>query len=232
MRPVHAFLLAGMLALMAGQPAAQEGPARLTVAGEGRAAAAPDMATITLGVVAEAQTADAAVAAMSERSATLLARLSQAGLEPRDVQTSGLRLNPRRRQPEQGQSGPGVIEGFVAATDVTVRVRALDELGPILDATVKAGANTFGGLIFGLSEPQPVLDAARQEAVADARRKAALYAEAAGVSLGRLLALNEAEAGRPPVMRAELARADVRGVPVAEGELEMRAQVTLVYAIE
>ncbi len=221
------------LAAIAQQVSAEQQPARLTVTGEGRATAAPDMATISLGVMAADVEAALAVREMSDRMAAVLNRLTEAGIEPRDVQTSGLSVTPRwQDQPRNGGKQP-VIEAFVASTQVTVRVRDLDSLGGLLDAVVQDGANTFRGLTFGLQEPQPKQDEARQAAVKEAARKAALYAEAAGVALGPILSIDENGGGQPRMMRAEMASfAADDGMPVAAGEVGLSASVTITYSLQ
>ena len=113
-----------------------------------------------------------------------------------------------------------------------VRVRDLSILGEVLDAVARDGANSFEGLTFGLADPAAAGDAARRAAVADARRKAALYAEAAGVALGPLLSFAESGGAPVPQMmaRAEMAMAS-DAVPVAPGELTLTQRVTLTYAL-
>ena len=124
-------LIAAILAatFLAGAASADEGP-RITVTGEGRIEAAPDMATISLGVAAEAASARAAMDQASSAAAALLARLEEAGIAARDVQTSGLTLSPVW---DYGNSGENRITGYAASNTVTVRVRALDSLGGVLD---------------------------------------------------------------------------------------------------
>ena len=223
--------LQGRVALA--QEAALGEAGRVVVSAEGRASAVPDMATITLGVVAEAESAQEAVAQMSQAAQAVLDRLSQEGIAARDLQTSRLSLSPSWRREDGPRETPPDIVGYTAETTVTARVRVLDSLGAVLDAAVGGGANQFRGLSFGLSDPQPVLDEARRAAVAEATRRANLYAEAAGLTLGPLLRLEEADAPGPrPVMRAEMAMADTGPVPVAEGELDVSAQVRMVWAID
>ena len=225
-----AALLAGLLAGAVPLAAAAQDSGRITVTAEGRSTAAPDLAVIVLGVEREAPSASEAVSEMAAGAEAVLAAVEAAGIAGRDVQTRGLDLSPRREMREG--PGRGEIVGYVAATTVTVRVRDLDSLGAVLDSVVGAGANLFRGLSFDLAERQRAEDAARRAAVAEARRRAALYAEAAGVELGPLLRLEEAGAApRPEMMRAASAMADGGGVPVAAGELELTARVTLVYEI-
>lgn len=225
-------LILSSLALVAalGLPAIAQGVVnQITVTGEGRVEVAPDMATVTLGVTSVADTAAAALAQNSAQVATVIANLKAAGIEARDVQTSGLSLNPNWTN--YGTDSQPRIEGYTAQNMVTVRVRALDRLGTVLDAAVKDGANTLNGLVFGLSNPQPVEDAAREAAVKDARRKADVLTGAAAVLLGPVLSITENGGYAPPMPMFRADAASAPGVPVAGGELTVGASVTIVYGI-
>lgn len=223
--------LAAVLALSA--PLHADDPARqITVTGEGVVEAAPDMATVSLGVVTEARTAAAALRANSEDMAAILSRLAEAGIADRDMQTSGLSVNPRWDN-RSTSGGRPQITGFVASNQLTVRVRELAALGGLLDTLVGEGANNLGGISFGLQEPRPLQDEARRRAVADARARASLFAEAAGVTLGAVISIDELGGGmpRPQVLgRMEMALS-ADAVPVAAGELSLRAQVQMVFAL-
>lgn len=224
-----AFVLAMMMAFPA---FAEDDARRITVTGIGRVDAAPDLATISLGVTSDAVTAAAAMAATNSAAALVLAQLEKSGIAPRDMQTSGLNLQPRwdNRAYENGQQ-PTVV-GFVASNMITVRVRALDSLGTVLDAVVQDGANMFQGLSFGLQEPEPAMDEARKRAIADALRKAALFAAAAKVPLGDVMSIDEQGGYAQPkmMMEASMMR-DSGGVPVAQGEVSVEANVTVVFAL-
>ncbi|ACM00605.1 SIMPL domain-containing protein [Cereibacter sphaeroides] len=203
---------------------------RLTVTGDGAVTGRPDMATITLGVTTEAATAAEAMAGNSEKLGRVLQRLKEAGLEDRDLQTSGLSLNPNWTQSPEGEAPR--IAGYVASNMLTVRVRALDRLGAVLDQAVQDGANTLQGVSFGLVDPQPAMDEARRKAVARAQARAQLLTEAAGVQLGPILEIREGGDGyRPPMPMYREVAMDAP-VPMAEGEIETTAQVTLVYELK
>lgn len=227
MRVLTSLVLAAALALPMAV-AAEEAPALITVTGEGRVDARPDMATINLGVTTEGKTAVEAMAANSAELARVLENLRAAGIEERDLQTSGLSLNPNWDSDSSGRNPR--IAGYIASNMLSVRVRALDALGEVLDAAVQDGANTLHGVAFGLSEPNPVLDEARRRAVQDALRRATLLAEAAGVELGDIVSITESDGYAPPTpmyrMAAEAA------MPVAEGEVSMGASVTVVWKID
>ena len=225
------------LALLVSLPAAglaETGPAeiagRLTVTGEGMAAAAPDMAIITLGATAEAKSAKDAMDETSAITQAILGRLEEAGIAPRDKQTSDLSLTPLWSHRNASDSRPR-IEGYQASNRITLRVRDLERLGGVLDAVLTDGANQLGGLTFTLQDPGPLTDEARRRAVADARAKAELYAEAAGVELGALISLNEEGGRMPRPEMMSMARAADSAVPVAEGETTISARVHMVYEI-
>lgn len=227
-----ALALSSVMALAQAVPGPVAETGRLVVTGEGQIEAAPDMAIISLGVRTDAKTAGEALKQNSDRVATVLSGLTAAGVEARDMQTSGLSLGPQWENYVVNGEGRNRIVGFTASNMVTVRVRDLPGLGRILDRVVANGANTFNGLQFDLQERRASLDEARRRAVADARRKAALYAEAAGVTLGPVLALTEpGTGGRPqPMFAREMSVASDK-VPVAEGEIEISASVEIVFSI-
>lgn len=226
MRILRIILLSALLATVFGPVLAGQ----ITVTGQGRVEAIPDMATITLGVTSEARTAAKALAENSAATAAVLAQVADAGVAPRDIQTSGLSLSPRwNSRASSGTTQPQIV-GYSASNQVTVRVRALDRLGTILDQVVQSGANNFHGLSFGLQNPVPSTDVARQRAVADAARKAALYAEAAGVALGPIVEISEAGGVvAAPFMAREMAMSDA--VPIAQGEVSVAALVKMVFEI-
>ena len=204
--------------------------ATLTVNGTGEVSAAPDMARISIGVLAQAPTAAEAVRAMSADMETVMASLTAAGVAADDIQTSGLRVDVQQAYDEPTQTTR--VTGYLAVTDVQVRVLDLATLGQTLDAVVQEGANQMNGLTFDLQDRKPALDEARSAAVADARDKAELYAGAAGVNLGPIRSLTEGVPGGgmpQPLMRMEM---DAAGsVPVAAGRITITADVTVTWGL-
>jgi len=227
-------LIAALVLVLAGPLAAQDVARRIIVTGEGRVEAAPDMATVTLGVVSEGDTAAEAMTGNSAALSAVLDELARAGIEKRDVQTAGLSLNPRWSNSNASLSGRPEIIGFVATNTVRVRVRDLSALGGVLDAVVKSGANSFQGLQFGLQEPEPLLDEARKRAVQMAIGKARTLTGAAGLELGPVVTISEAgsAAPRPVMMRMDRAETmAASAVPVAGGGLAVHASVTIEFEI-
>ena len=111
-----------------------------------------------------------------------------------------------------------------------MRVRKLADLGRLLDTLVSQGANSLGGIAFSIADPAPLLKEARTKAIADAKQKAQVFAAAAGVKLGRVLFIRDTAAGVPrPVAARAMAGASV---PIAPGEQELEASVSVTYALE
>jgi len=216
-------------ARMGGPDGMPRRPSTVTVSGLGTVTAAPDMAEITIGVVTQALAAAQALAANSLAAERLLQGLGGLGIAGRDVQTTNISVSPLRRPGKDGQ--PPEITGYEVSNQVRVRVRELARLGRVLDQQVGQGANLVHGIRFGLQEPAPRLDEARKLAMADARRKAELYAVAAALKLGRVVAVHEAGAASP---RPEMApRAMISAaVPVAPGEQEIQASLTVTFTLE
>lgn len=221
-------LIVGLLAIVLAFPVAAEEARTITVTGEGRISAEPDMAVLRLGVSREARKASDAMRAASEAAAAVLAQVEASGVAARDVQTANVSLSPRWLN--EKNTAPR-INGYVASNDLTVRVRDLGDLGALMDAVVGDGANQMNGLSFAIAEPQPLQDAARQAAMQDARRKAELLATSAGVSLGPVMTISEHGGFRQPVGMARGAMMEASAVPIATGELDISANVTVVYAI-
>jgi uncharacterized protein len=230
MRAFTALLLTAALALPLPALADDALPPMVTVTGTGTVEAVPDIATLSIGVTTQGETAAEALTANSSALDAVMSRLTAAGIAAPDMQTSNLSLNPNWTGYDSSSVSGPTIAGYVASNILTIRVRQLDGLGAVLDAAVADGANTLNGLTFGLANPDPALDEARKEAVADARARAELLATAAGVKLGRVISISEGVAPTDPVpmFRADASAAPV---PVAGGEVGLSASVTIFYEI-
>lgn len=197
----------------------------ITVTGEATVSVAPDNANIRLGVTSQGKNAREASEANARQMTNVLAAIKEAGVADRDVQTSRLSLQP---QYEQGKAGPARLLGFQVTNQITIRIREIDKFPGILDRAIAAGANEMSGIEFVVSEQSKLLDQARDDAVSDARRKAELYAKAAGVKLGPVTSITEEGSSPPrPVVQAMRASA----VPVAPGEQLLRAAVSVTFEL-
>ncbi len=223
--------LAAILAVTAASFAHAE-ERRISVDATGVVQAEPDMATITLGVTNEDKQASNAMQATSDAVAQILKRLDDMGVEARDVQTRDLSLSPVWSGRNVSNNDRPEISGFVASNRVLVRVRDLTQLGTIMDAVIRDGANDFGGLSFGVQDPSPLRAQARAKAVAEATAKAEQLAQAANVTLGPVQQISEQAGGIRPVaqMRA-MDMAEAGSVPVAGGEVSVSVNVTMEFGI-
>ena len=225
---------AAFIAPGAARAAAAEPPTRLiVVTGEGEAAAKPDQARLSAGVVSQAQTAEAALADNSTAMTRVIATLKTAGIPDNKIQTSNFSVQPQYAIPSASNPTPRAIVSYNVSNQVTVTIDDLSKLGPALDALVKSGANQLGGIAFMIANPKPLADRARAAAVADGASKARTLAQAAGVTLGPLQSIQEGVSSRPvPVFAAQRALAAAPAPPVAEGEQTIMINVTLTYAIQ
>lgn len=221
-----------LVLLLAAPALADQTQRRITVQGQGKVAATPDMVTISVGVEHSAASAGQAMVKTSEDLARLIALLKQAGIEARDIRTGNLHLSPIYPKKKAYNSAPPKPAGYRAGGTLNVRVREIDRAGALLDKLIAAGVNRVGGLAFSIGEPEPLKNEARRAAVADAKARAALYATAAGVELGKILTIDEGRVAPPrpefQAMRASAMRADA----IAPGEQEIRATVTITFAIK
>jgi len=203
----------------------------ITVAGRAVVQAVPDLARVSAGVVTEAARAADAVRANTAAMQKVMDALDAAGIERKLVQTERFDVSPIYADP--GASRPGqraTITGYRVANQVGVEVRGVDRVGAVLDALVTAGANDVGGVSFDIAEPAPLLDEARKQAIVDARRRAEIYAKQAGVSLGRVLRIEESGGGAGPMpvaYRMEAAAAP----PIAPGQVDLEANVSVTWSL-
>jgi len=205
----------------------------LNLAAYGETEVVPDMATITLGVMTEGDTAQAAMQANATRMNAVLAALKRGGIAERDIQTSNLNLSPRYQYVE---NLPPKLIGYQASNQVTVTVHDLKRLGQAVDATVNAGANQVHGISFGLDDPTAAENAAREKAVKALAAKAELYARATGHRVVRLVTLSEGAASYPvpppmPVAAMASFRKESADTSVSAGELKVRVDVTGLYEL-
>jgi uncharacterized protein YggE len=229
--PLAAILATGFAAtslLAAPARAESEPPAVISVTGEAKISAPPDLAQIDGGVTSEAKTAREASEANNAAMGKVLLALKGAGIDEKDYQTSRLSLQP---QSSSKSNGPPTITGYRASNRVTIRLRDVTKVANVIDTLVGAGANDIGGINFMVSQASKLLDDAREQAVADARRKAEIYAKAAGVTLGAPLSI--AEQGAPgPVFRGKMVGAMAASAPVAQGEETLAVTVSVSWAIK
>lgn len=236
-RALTSTLFATLVAIMLWEASAATAQTRvqrldrtITVTATGVAAATPDTAHITSGVVVEAATAREALTANSASMSSLIKGVKALGVEPKDLRTSALRVEPRYTSPRDG--GTPTINGYRVVNDVAVTVRNLDRLGEILDKLVSLGANQMSGLTFEVSNAESLKDQARKDAMANALRRAELYAQAAGVGVGGVLSISEDTPAIQPRVATFDRSAMMKNVPVEPGTELLEATVTVTWSLK
>ena len=207
---------------------AQTPPPMISVTGEATVSVPPDQAQIDGGVTSDAKTAREASDANNAAMGKVLLALKGAGIDEKDFQTSRLSLQP---QSAPNRTGPSAIVGYRASNRVTIRLRDVTKVANVIDTLVGAGANEIGGINFMVSQASKLLDEARERAVADARRKAEIYAKAAGVTLGAPLSISE-EGNAAPIPYRRMAVGMAATAPVAQGEETLQVNVSVSWAIK
>lgn len=202
----------------------------VTVSGEASTSVQPDLAEIRAGVTNQARTAREAADANAKTMTAVLAAAKEAGIEAKDIQTARISVQPlfSRPQPE-ARNEPPRITGYQVTNNVTLRLRDISRIGEMLDRLIAAGANNVHGIDFQVSESSKLMDTVRAAAVSDARRKAEIYAQAAGVQLGRVVAIAETDISMP---RANVMRASVPAqTPIAGGEEMLRVLLRVSFEL-
>ncbi|MBX3570466.1 MAG: SIMPL domain-containing protein [Rhizobiaceae bacterium] len=227
--------LAACLAASATTAFAQQAPQppRIVVVGEGESAVAPDMALLSLGVMREAATAREALDGANAAMAAVIAAMKASGVADRDLQTAGLQISPRytyTNKPDGTQEA--ALAGYQVANTLSVRLRDIEKTGEVIDKAVTLGVNQNTGISFTNDDPSKALTEARRKAVEDAVAKARTLSEAAGVTLGRVLEINDQNVSVSPMPIAEKAYARAAdAVPIAAGENAYRVQVTVTFEL-
>jgi uncharacterized protein YggE len=223
------FLLAALLAIAGVFPAGaqiEKLPNIITVRGEGEVAIVPDRVILGTGVTTTGKTAREASEANAKMMTNVMAALKAAGIAEQDVQTAWLSLQPVRDSTRNDLR----ITGFHASNQVTVKLREVAKTAEVIDRMVAAGANDIAGIEFVVSSPSKPLDAAREAAIADARRKAEVYAKAANVQLGKPVRISEEGSGEPGPIAMRQART-AEATPVSPGEQVQRVTVSVSYEL-
>jgi hypothetical protein len=194
----------------------------ITVTGSGVVRAVPDRAEISFGVVSQGRTASQALAANDTAIQRVVAALRAAGIAAADIQTRSFSISPRYS--EEGEE----LLGYTAQNTVAAQLRDLDRAGAVIDGAVAAGANQVYGPSLSRSDSTELYRNALRSGVADARAKAQVVAEAAGVSLGAVVGVVEQGSSVEPPAQDATARA---AAPIEPGTQEIQASVVVTFAV-
>jgi len=203
----------------------------LNVSANAEARRIPDVATISAGVVTQAVDGNSAMRQNAEQMARVMDAIRAAGIAEKDIQTSGINLNPQYRYAEN--EAPK-ITGYQARNVVGLKVRDIARLGKVLDALAAQGANEINGPSFEIDQPEPVYDEARLAALKKAQARAETYAKALGLRVRRIVSISEGGGFQPPVpmvrAQAMMAKAEM-DTSVSPGETTVSVNLDVVFEL-
>ncbi|MGV8941675.1 MAG: SIMPL domain-containing protein [Lysobacter sp.] len=203
----------------------------LSVSAEAQATRVPDIARLSTGVVTQAADAQAAMQANANQMTQVVAAIRKAGIAERDIQTSGVNLNPQYRYADNQSPA---ITGYEARNNVNITVRKIGELGRIMDALVGVGANQIQGPSFEVDDKESAFDEARRTAIDKAKARASMYATELDLKVLRIVSISEGNGGFGPPMpmmamaRMEKSQADT---PIAAGESTLSVSLDVVFEL-
>lgn len=212
----------------------EQTPPVIVVTGNAQVEADPDAATVRLGVVRQESTAQAAQEQANRIVQAVLGEVVKLGIPSQRIQTSRLTLTPVYAPPRPESKEAPKISAYSAANTVSIEVDNLAQIGPVIDAGLRAGSNQLEGVHFRLKNDLPVRERALKQAVTEARQKAETIADALGVRLGAVLEASESGLSIVPKGQGgfvSLARAEAASTPVSPGQLEVSANVTVRFLI-
>lgn len=201
---------------------------QIVTSAEGEVSVSPDKATINIGVQSRATTAAAAAAQNSQKQRAVIDAIKAKGVPAEQITTSNFNVIPETRYDREGQAAPRTTS-YLVINSISVELKRIDQVGPVIDASLAAGANQINSLSFGLQSADSARRVALARAVVKSRADADVMARAAGGSLGPLLELQSADAFMPRPVPYAMARGAVaaeQSVPVEPGQEVVRVTVT------
>jgi uncharacterized protein YggE len=207
----------------------------LSVTGTGTINMTPDIAYINIGVHTEKPTASDAVTENTTQTQQVIDALKAAGVADKDIQTTNFSIYPNTQFDPQTNQKIGTT--YVVDNTVNVTVRKLDQLGNVLDTTVKAGANSVNSIQFDVADKTVALKQARDLAVKDAQSQAQELSTTAGVTLGAIQSISFFNNVPGPVMDTfgkggGGGVAAAAAVPISSGQLTLTVTVNMSYEIK
>jgi uncharacterized protein YggE len=231
---IYAVILLATVPLRAADAGRDKNERAITVQGQGKVSAVPDIATLSVEVSRDGADLDPILAQVRNEMNKVLEAVKSQAIADKDVQTDLFQVHPKYEQDKHGNPHPA---GYVVANRISVKVRDLKKTGKVLTAVLNAGATSVNGPDFEIDNPEAVERLALAAATRDAKAKAQAIAEAAGVQLGEIMAINPQTVNwpgprRPMIMRAMAMPAAMEAEePIATGEQTLAGSVTITYAI-
>lgn len=225
-------LLAAVPALaQLSQPAVAVNGTLLNISASAEATRIPDVARISAGVVTQATDSNGALRANAQQMDKVMAAIKKSGIAERDVQTSGVSLNPQYKY--EDNKAPQIV-GYQASNTVNIKVRDISKLGAVLDGLADQGANQINGPMFSIDQPEPVYDQARMDALKKAQERAQTYAKNLNLRVVRIVSIDETNNGgfQPMAVLSAAPRAAKEfNSPISPGETTLSVTLNVVFEL-
>lgn len=205
-----------------------------TVSGTGKVTMVPDVAIVQVGVTAQGSSVSRVQQELNSKMNAVSAAIKKLGVDEKDLKTSYYNISPRYDY----SGGSQRIIGYEANSNLTVKVRKIDNANAVIDAATSQGANEVGGVRFDVDDKDKAEVQARELAVKDAKSKADAAARAAGFKLGRVINYSEGGGAEPRPVMYDMAKSSVPitggGAPteVEAGSSELSVTVSMSYEIQ
>jgi len=205
-------------------------PPQISVTGTGKVYLVPDIAYVYIGVRSQADDVASALSQNNAQAQAIASTLRERNVAAEDIQTTAFNVYPQQEYLPSGETGKTY---YVVENTVFVKVRDLQNLGTLLDAVVRSGANSINGITFDVQDRVSAEAEARKLAIEDAKAKAVELAGLAGVELGDLYSVSVySSGGAMPVYEAKGGMAYNAAAPIAAGQLVIQADASMTYFIK
>lgn len=211
-------------------------PAEITVSASGTFRLVPDMASVSFSLTTQEKTAEQAQKKNSDEVQKVLKVLKDQGIDEKNISTSNYRMDA---QYEYSDNGNAKIVGYNVCTSMMVNNQKIENMGKIMSDCVAAGVNSIDNVVFMCSEYDAMYQQALQQAVEASKTKAEKLVMAAGKNLGDIVAIVEGDQTSSSqylqtenISYAVEAAADTIGPALCPGELEVRANVTVIFQMK
>lgn len=227
------FLIAILVILMAAMPAAALAETKIAVTGTGNSLVPADVAVISMGVMERDPDVLTAQAKVNEKIAAIRSALIEQGVQEEDINTDFINIYAIYDYRDDRE----LLTGYNVSSNLAVRVTEMDKVGGMIDAAFGAGANTLNGISFSATDTSVAKAEALKIAVADAKAKAEVLADAAGLKIIGIETISENgtysyERGPMNFVAKESAAADTAGTVVQAAKLNVEATVSITFKTE